>query len=434
MDGRRMGVIEDLGGPRLRLRYDEAWYSDRLAPPLSLSMPLVSPEHGHTVVEPFLQGLLPDNDAVLRRWGRDHHVSHRNAFALLTHVGEDCAGVVQFVREERLEAVLSDAWDVEWIDTKEVEARLFALSKDASSWHARTTNGQFSLAGAQPKTAFLLDGDRWGVPSGRAPTTHILKPPIPGLDGHVENEHLCLRLAGELGLPVADSRVQRFGNQIAIVVARYDRAFVSEIPEHESGAELTSPIVRLHQEDICQALGVSPTSKYQNEGGPSPEDVVELLRRHSSNPTEDIDTFIDALILNWLIAGTDAHAKNYSILLGGGGRVRLAPLYDLASTLPYDDLHPRTVKSAMKIGGKYRVHEIGARQWRKLGSAIRVGSDRVALRAEELSEQVGDAMEAVRAEAHDSGLAHPIVDRLADDVGRRASDCLRLLRVGTEPQ
>ncbi|PTH92513.1 type II toxin-antitoxin system HipA family toxin, partial [Staphylococcus shinii] len=149
-------------------------------------------------------------------------------------------------------------------------------------------------AGAQPKTALLLRDGRWSVPAGRTPTTHILKPPSDAFDGHAENEHFCLALARRLGLPAAHSDVRRFDGEAAIVVPRFDRI------------EYDGQLLRVHQEDFCQALAISPTRKYQNEGGPSPEAIVDALRTHSSSPARDVDTFIDALAFNWLIAGTDA--------------------------------------------------------------------------------------------------------------------------------
>ena len=143
-----------------------------------------------------------------------------------------------------------------------------------------------------------------GRPFGRVPTTYILKPATAAFDGHAENEHFSLELARALGLPVVDSRIMHFQNEIAIVVERYDRL------RTEAG------IRRVHQEEICQALAILPTQKYQNEGGPGIDDIVQLLRTHSGEPREDLDTFIDPIAFSWLIVGTDAHAKNYALLIG----------------------------------------------------------------------------------------------------------------------
>jgi serine/threonine-protein kinase HipA len=170
------------------------------------------------------------------------------------------------------------------------------------------------------------------VPSGRVPTTHILKPPTGEWDGHAENEHFSLHLARAAGLIVPNSTVQHFGDEIAIVVERYDRV--------RSGGRWS----RIHQEDMCQALGLHPTSKYESDGGLGVRTIAELLRQQSSNPEEDVQSFVDAIAFNRLIAGTDAHAKSYALLLSGSGAVRLAPLYDLASILPYQTINLQNAK------------------------------------------------------------------------------------------
>jgi serine/threonine-protein kinase HipA len=314
LDGNEVGRVRNDARGRLTLVYNGNWRGTRGAYPLSLSMPLAAKEHGPTAVQAFLWGLLPDNERVLDRWAKKFQVSARNVFALISHVGEDCAGAVQFVTPDRLEALKSGKDDkVEWLDEAAIAKRLQALREDHAAWRLPHDTGQFSLAGAQPKTALLLQKDRWGIPSGRIPTTHILKPPTGHFDGHAENEHICLKLARSLGMPVADTKVMRFEKEIAIIIERYDRQF--------SG----NTIIRVHQEDICQVMGVLPTRKYQNEGGPAPADIVELLRSYSTDRETDLDTFVDALGFNWLIAGTDAHAKNYSLLLASGPTVRFAP-------------------------------------------------------------------------------------------------------------
>ena len=413
LDGEIMGRVERAEG-KLRFRYDEDWRWRRGAVPLSLSMPMARSEHLHELVEPFLWGLLPDNDTVLERWARRFAVSSRNVFALLAEVGEECAGAVQFVRPDRVAAIADEDSNIQWVTHSEIAHRMRTLKEDLSAWRLVSDQGRFSLAGAQPKTALQRRGERWGVPSGREPTTHILKPPIPQFDGHVENEHLCLGLARSLGLPAARSYVGHFEDEVAIVVERYDRI------------QTDATIRRVHQEDVCQALGRHPRLKYQSDGGPGPKEVVALLREHSSRAGEDIDTFVDALALNWMIAGTDAHAKNYSMLLGGS-RVRLAPLYDLASVLPYPDVDLRRMRLAMKVGGKYRIDDIVGRHWRKLAVDVGLREDRVVERVRDVAERLPGVVEKVTARAHRDGVDHPIVDRLADAITDRARDCQRYL-------
>ena len=380
VDGQVMGAIRKDKRARLTLAYDTGWRQAPDAYPLSLSMPLVVTEHEHAKIEPWLWGLLPDNEAILARWGQRFQVSPRNPFALLTHVGEDCAGAIQIVQPERTDALLAQpTGQVDWLDDKDIAERIRTLRKDQAAWRIARDTGQFSLAGAQPKTAFLYENGRWGVPSGRYPTTHIVKPPLEAFDGHAENEHLCLALARALGLPAAASQVRLFEGEVAIIIERYDR-----IPG-------VNTIRRLHQEDMCQARGLPPTRKYENEGGPGAQPIVELLRTYSSQPSDDVWTFIQALALNWLIGGTDAHAKNYSVLIGAGGRARLAPLYDIASTLLYD-FDFKKLRLAMKIGGTYLLDGISLRHWNKLASSVRLDEEQVRMKCLELALALPDAL------------------------------------------
>lgn len=164
VDGRIMGEIRKDKRARLTLAYDADWRQTPDAYPLSLSMPLVVAEHAHARIEPWLWGLLPDNDAILARWGQRFQVSPRNPFALLAHVGEDCAGAIQIVPPERADALRTQsAGQVEWLDDKDIAERIRTLRKDQAAWRLSRDAGQFSLAGAQPKTAFLCENGRWGV-------------------------------------------------------------------------------------------------------------------------------------------------------------------------------------------------------------------------------------------------------------------------------
>src|SRR5215475_1477698 len=213
LDGQIAGQVTMDGAGRFGLVYDEAWRRHSRPTPLSLSMPLSQSEHGDPPVRAFLWGLLPDNERVLDRWAQTYHVSARNPFALLRHVGEDCAGAVQLVTDGRLDAILSGEGSVDWLTDEDVAERLGVLRRDPTAWHVNNS-GQFSLAGAQAKTALCWDpgNSRWGVPSGAVPTTHILKPAVLGLDDHDLNEHLCLTAAALIGLYTASTQVKSFGS------------------------------------------------------------------------------------------------------------------------------------------------------------------------------------------------------------------------------
>ena len=415
LDGKEIGRVQRDARGRIKFVYGDEWRKAPDAYPLSLSMPLGAKEHGRAVTEAFLWGLLPDNERVLARWAAKFQVSARNVFALISHVGEDCAGAIQFMTPDRLDVLRGGKEDkVDWLSETDIAKRLETLRADHAAWRLPRDTGQFSLAGAQPKTALLFQNGRWGIPSGRLPTTHILKPPTGEFDGHAENEHICLKLARSLGLPAAQSTVMRFTKEIAIVVERYDR--------QRKGND----IIRVHQEDVCQALGIVPTKKYQNEGGPSALDIVQLLRTYSTDREADLETFIDALGFNWIIAGTDAHAKNYSLLLSRR-RIRLAPLYDVASILPYEDFDFQKMKLAMKVDGEYKLSLIGLRQWQKFAREMRIDTDALVERLAAMAERLPDEVNAARAGARSEGLDAPIIGRLAKELIERANACRKSL-------
>jgi serine/threonine-protein kinase HipA len=409
-------VVRDPRRNKLVFRYEQAWQSDPSSFPLSLSMPLTAGEHPHDVIESFLCGLLPDNDGVLRRWGTRFQVSSKNAFALLSHVGEDCAGGIQFVRSEKLENWTANPpiGKVDWLNSEEVNERMALILRDHAATRSGSDSGQFSLAGAQPKIALFRDAERgrWGIPSGSMPTTHILKPATGAFDGLAENEHFCLRLAKECGFSTASSTIEYFGESPVIVVERYDRL------RRDGG------VVRIHQEDFCQALCRAPQQKYQNEGGPSASEILTLIRQYSSNHAEDEQRFIDALILGWLIGATDAHAKNFSVLIAAGAQVRLAPLYDISSALPYPkQVDLRRANLAMKIGGTYRLREIGKRNWEKFAAENKVSPKILHDRIVHLIDVMPHMCRTVAETLTREGITHPVVELLVQSIGERVTKC-----------
>jgi serine/threonine-protein kinase HipA len=290
------------------------------------------------------------------------------------------------------------------------------MRSDETAWRLDGDEGQFSLAGAQSKTALFLEDGRWGIPKGATPTTHILKPPIRGFPGHCENEHLCLQLARALGIPAARSMVSRFGQETAIAVERYDRVSTA------------GRLVRLHQEDLCQALARSPFNKYESHGGPGCRDIAGAIRSHCTRPGQDLRTFAKAIALNWIIGGTDAHARNFSLLIGAGGHVRLAPLYDLASALPYPGHYAPKLKLAMKIGGESRLGYVQVRHWERFAAEVGLPSDEVLGICESVASEAPDRFADVLTVAQSKGLEHPIAEKLKDGITSHANSCLERLR------
>lgn len=407
-------TLTRLSAGRLRMDYRDEYRIRRAATPLSVSMPTQVASHADQTVTPWLWGLLPDNEAVLRRWARQFQASASSPFSMLgTPVGHDCPGAVRFASSDAVDELLTRPGQVIWLSEEEVAARLRELKRDGTLWLGSEFTGQFSLAGAQAKTALLYEDGRWGVPSGAAATSHILKPAVAGLDDHDLNEHLCMDAASRAGLLVARTWIARFEEESAIVVQRYDR--------HRDGG-----LVRVHQEDVCQALGVPPSAKYEREGGPGVRDIARLFRQVMAPRTAEdaVWRLVDALAWNWLIAGTDGHAKNCSLLLSGG-EVRLAPLYDVASALPYGE-HERKLRFAMRLGGDYRAYP-DRNPWPTAAADLGVSGDALVQRVGALADRTPDALRDAASTPDVVALDRRLPARLVDLVAGRVQRCQRIL-------
>ena len=339
MDGRVAGTIDDgnNSGPAV-FSYEEGYNGT----PVSVSAQDLGRRFDATR---WIDGLLADNDAVRERWRSDYGApSSRPIDLLATPIGWDCAGAVQFCRPEHLGALAGRGGSLSPLSESQVAGIIARLRADSTAWSGGSAAAAFSLAGAQSKTALRRREGRWYRPIGDAATTHILKPaPAQWPDLDIV-EHLSCAAAANLGLATARTECAYIGDERVLIVTRYDRRAAPD-----------GGIARIHQEDFCQALNVAPERKYQNMGGPTPAEMASLLRAHSAQPDEDIERFRDALVYNWLIAGTDAHAKNYSLMLAGD-QVRLAPLYDICSFLPYRGASPvGKLNLAMRIGRDYTI-------------------------------------------------------------------------------
>lgn len=417
LEGQVVGRLESRGSG-VALEYLDPWLSMPGAYPISQSLPLRPVPFAGAAVLNYLWGLLPDNARTLDSWGRQFQVSPRNALSLLAHVGEDCAGAVQFVREERLEAVLDSSRKppvVHWLDEAELVRRIRHLAADAGAARESPAEGQFSLSGAQAKTAFFYDSsrDRYGIPQGRTPTTHIFKPVANDLDGFAENEHFCLELARRVGLPAARTHWRLIGEIPTLIAERYDRV------------ALEGRWLRIHQEDCCQALGVHPASKYENEGGPGLREIMALLES-TDDPGADRTRLVRTACFIYLIAATDAHAKNYSLLMTRGAdrpSMRLAPLYDVASAWPYSKRIPvQKMKLAMRVGKYYRVRQIQLRHFDDLARNCRYPPEELRSSLTEMTQVLPDEAAALAASLRRLTVAGEILGNLVDAIDRQCRE------------
>lgn len=315
-------------------------------PPLSLSMPVSNRTYGPDVLRPYLFGLLPDSELQRRAIGRELGASANNPVTLLAHIGLDCPGAVQLCLPERLDEARSRAGERRELTDHEIVLRLKTVRDEPEvSWMG--LEERWSLGGNQGKFALAGEGGRWYECRGAAPTTHIFKNGVVGFRLQALNEYVCMRTAERCGVAVAHADYRFFEDEPALIVERYDRV-----------RDASGTVVRMHQEDLCQALSVMPDRKYTEDGGPSARDVMRLLAG-TVHGKLNLLLFSQQLFYNALIGAPDAHAKNYSLLLGLGRNAGLAPMYDVASGLAYERLRWR-LRLAMSVGGENRVGRIGA--------------------------------------------------------------------------
>ena len=363
-------LIQDKNG-HLAFIYAGGWLNNPNAVPLSHSLPLRKEKFNRNECRGFFAGVLPDEskrEIIAKNLG----ISARNDFAMLERIGGECAGAVTFMPAGEKLPERNDRYRPL---TNEKLAEILKMLPRRPLM-AGEDGIRLSLAGAQDKIAVHVHDQQISLPLGGAPSTHILKPAIEHFEGVVFNEALCMKLAHAIGLQTAKAEVGRVENIDYLLIERYDRSVLKE----PGGAE---NLEREHQEDFCQALGIIPENKYQNEGGPSLKQCFELLRGLSSAPVIDLQHLLDAVIFNFLIGNHDAHGKNFSLLYGS--QKRLAPLYDVLSTAYYPDL---SKKMAMKIGGEYASEKVGPKNFDQLANEAGLAKPMVKRRVREVAETV----------------------------------------------
>lgn len=426
IEGRLAGSLElpESGWPRLR--YHDAYVQADSATPLStLFVPGRSAHSGEALAN-WLVGLLPGDGRVLDSMRQRYSTHKSRPLDLLgTPIGEDCAGAVQFCPPERTDGLLAGRGGLHPLSDDELIECLEEIRRDpAYRPEGYDPAGGFSLAGMQPKIALRRIRSGWALPWGAEPTSHIIKVTRQEAYAHEAlMEHVTMATARRLGLRVPRTGVIRRGDLEAIVVARYDRTLRS------------GRLMRVHQEDLCQASGLHPDYKYQRDGGPSAAEAAALLRRvvGASGATAAVEQLRDLLALQWLVVHNDAHSKNFSILLAGGNRA-LAPLYDACTWLPYRRRAPiPKLRLAMKIGRDYRIGTADrAEALIGLAGTLGLGQSATALRFQQLAAGLPDALHHTVASLPTVDQDRPIVaDYLAEQT-QRARRCEQIAEAAAE--
>ncbi len=412
LNGRLVGILRLAGSGAISFAYDQDWLSWAHAMPISLSLPLREEAHRGGPVIAYLENLLPDNQAIRERVAARVHAGGTDAWHMLEKIGRDCVGALQFVSGKMPEV---GALEGEPVSAAQIADMLRNLASAPLGLDA-DDDFRISIAGAQEKTALLRYDGAWIRPSGLTPTTHILKTQLgvlpAGIDlsDSVENEYFCMSFCRAMGMEVAEIEIADFEDVRSLVVTRFDRRWAKD-----------GRLIRLPQEDFCQALTVPPSQKYQMDGGPGISEGVGLLAA-SDDPEADQSTFFRTQVLFWLLGATDGHAKNFSIALRPGG-FRMTPLYDvLSAQKAVDDgqIRQNRMRLAMAIDGHYRINEVVPRHFLQAAKAAGFG---VVLADEVLAgiaSEIEPALERTLADLPDR-FPMPLAEAIAAGVRRRAA-------------
>ena len=389
LNSRLVGQLRRESSGAIEFQYDDGWLAWPHTLPVSLSLPLQEESYTGAPVLAVFENLLPDNDAIRNRIAARARAEGVDAYSLLSAIGRDCVGALQFLHPE-MDPEPAGAVNGVPISDQEI-AEILANLGTAPLGIGEDDSFRISIAGAQEKTALLYWQGHWHKPHGTTATTHILKPSIGrlsnGLDltHSVENEYLCLKLLESFDLPAAKAQMAQFGERAVLVVERFDRLWTED-----------ERLLRIPQEDSCQALSVPPTRKYESDGGPGIASILRLLR-DGDNPAEDQRTFMKAMVIFWLLGATDGHAKNFSVFLSPGGRYRMTPFYDVISAQPSVDAHEirqNQFRLAMAVGDNrhYRINTIMPRHFLQTAQRSGMGEQIMASIFEELCDTAHDAV------------------------------------------
>lgn len=351
MNGIEVGEWRKLANGATEFQYAESWLDSSRRRPISLSLPLSSKTYRGDVVINFFDNLLPDNELIRSRIQQRFQTATKTPFDLLSVIGQDCVGAIQLYQQK---TALTDTIHAHSLTDKEIE-HILQNYQYLPLGMEENEDFRISLAGAQEKTAFLYHQGKWKRPLGATPTTHIFKLPI-GIVGQgqlnlstsCENEWLCLQILAKFGLAVPQADIAHFGETKVLIVERFDRRWSAD----------NRYLIRLPQEDMCQAFNIAPARKYENDGGIGILPIMNILKG-SSNTIADQKAFFKAQILFWLLCAIDGHAKNFSLFLEANNRYKLTPFYDVISAYPLlspKGLQKQKVKMAMAWYGEKNKH------------------------------------------------------------------------------
>ena len=394
IDERFAGSLARARDRSVTFEYDEDYADSPETTPLSVSMPKSRLVHRGDLAGAWLANLLPDSEKKLERIAASVGTRSIQPFDLLARIGHDVAGAVQVFPEGTTPQHNADLVE---LTESHIASELRGLRADPD--YVPDDFGRWSLAGQQGKIAIALSGEHWYAPTGTAASTHILKIGPDGMAGGDLAEFVTLRAAYFCGIAAPLAWLHRFDDQLAVVVARYDRQ-----TDHSgaSPAGQTPHVRRIHQEDMCQVLGVRPGLKYQADGGPSAKEIADALWLLPSRSREvSVQRFAQLLIFNALTYSPDAHAKNYSVLLQGSDAT-FAPAYDLLSNAVRLDLRrvQRETKLAMKTASSdYKADRFTPDRLAALGAELRLPGDWLVDTARQLVVRIGAAFDIALDEA-----------------------------------
>ncbi len=404
MNGERVGAWTVAQG-KDQLQYDDRWLQSPQARPLSLTLPFTPGNQPHRgeQVGAWFDNLLPDSQRLRDRIATRFKTKGKSTFDLLAEVGRDSVGAIRLLPESLSPKEAPDdgqSMTAQVMNEAEVAQLLRSTASTGPGDALHADDFRISLAGAQEKTALLQINGQWMRPLGATPTTHILKLPL-GLVGNlqmdmatsVENEWLCAQIIKAYGLPVANCSMAQFEDIKALAVERFDRAWSAD----------RSWLIRLPQEDMCQALGYPSHQKYESDGGPGMDKILNLLSG-STQAVQDKNNFIKAQFLFWLLRASDGHAKNFSIHIKAGGSFAMTPLYDVLSVYPVLGegpklVSPHKVSMAMAVRGKnahYKMRDIQPRHWRELAKRHGIAPEGAGSPFEQVIAQTSAVIETVQ--------------------------------------